>query len=361
MKVVDLHPEELFDKLEAGSLTEAERARLDAHVARCDACRLEMQLRADFAGELGDDAEDSRFPSHYLVEIIAGAEKAAAEPPAPAPEPPAPAETDEERVVALPRRSTLRRTRLVWLVAAAAVAVVGVAGASETSGGRWIRHVVGVDATESESAPPEVKAPTPAKTTATSLHAPTAEPAPAPAPEPEPESVAAPEPVALVAAAPVVKAPVAVAKVPVVAPAPVPTDRGRWAAAAEPEGAAALLEEASVARRRGDYGRAITLARRLHAGYPETREAHLSQATLGRLLLDTGDAAGALASFDAYLSKRGGELDEPVMVGRAIALDRLGRAADGKQAWSALLDAFPSSPYAEHARSRAGGAVSPAR
>ncbi len=367
MKVVDLHPEELFDKEEAGTLSEAERARLDAHVARCDACRLERQLRADFADELGDDVEESRFPSSYLVEIVAGAsrEEPAAAPKA-APEVTAPEEPEPAPV----RRAPRRRTRITWLLAAAAVACVGVAAASETSSGRWIRRVVGVDATEIETNVADAFAPhastqggvagTKAVRPVEQPESPSSaasvfvEPAPAPAP-PAPPSV---EPEVVRDVAPVV-AHATTASVPrAAAPAPTatarsaPADQGRWAA--EPEGASALLEEANVARRRGDYARAIVLGRRLQGAYPDTREAHISQATLGRLLLDTGDPAGALASFDAYLAKPGGELDEAVMVGRGIALDRLGRADEAKRAWSALLEAFPSTPYAEHARSRTG-------
>lgn len=359
MKVVDLHPEELFDKEEAGTISDAERARLDAHVARCETCRLERRLRADFAAELGDEAEESRFPSNYLVAIVAGAQRSegaeAAKPtPKAEPEPPredAP-EEDEAEPTPLRRPTPRRRARWVVLLAAAAVAVVSVAAASETSGGRWVRRVVGVDATENEvetptsraaakAAPGEVAVPSPhvAKPLASET-----EPAPAV------DEIPVPAPSAAVVAPPVVAKAAAPVAAPLAAPRASAPDP-RWAPA-EPEGAAALLEEATLARRRGDYARAVTLARRLQASFPDTREAHVSQATLGRLLLDTGDPAGALASFDAYLARRGGQLDETAMVGRGIALDRLGREAEARAAWAALLEAFPASPYAEHARTR---------
>ena len=51
MNVIDVHPDDLFDRELAGTLTEEERARLDAHVAKCEACQLERQLRADFRAE----------------------------------------------------------------------------------------------------------------------------------------------------------------------------------------------------------------------------------------------------------------------------------------------------------------------
>ena len=50
MKVVDLHPEELIEKLFSGErererereLSRAERERLDAHLAQCSVCRFEI-------------------------------------------------------------------------------------------------------------------------------------------------------------------------------------------------------------------------------------------------------------------------------------------------------------------------------
>ena len=49
MRVVDIHPEELIDKLAAGSLTLAERERLDVHLGQCSSCRFEIAVRADLA------------------------------------------------------------------------------------------------------------------------------------------------------------------------------------------------------------------------------------------------------------------------------------------------------------------------
>src|SRR4051812_26529688 len=49
MSTLDLHPEELLDKSAAGSLTDAERAWLDQHLAQCSVCRFELTARADFA------------------------------------------------------------------------------------------------------------------------------------------------------------------------------------------------------------------------------------------------------------------------------------------------------------------------
>jgi anti-sigma factor RsiW len=60
MKIVDLHPEDLFDKELRGELTDSERARLEAHLERCSTCRFEREVRADFADELAGPRSRSR-------------------------------------------------------------------------------------------------------------------------------------------------------------------------------------------------------------------------------------------------------------------------------------------------------------
>ncbi len=141
--------------------------------------------------------------------------------------------------------------------------------------------------------------------------------------------------------------------------APAPRDRFRGTSR-RPRGpraidaAAALFEQAAEARRQGSYARAIELQRELLGRYPRSRESHVARETLGRLLLDRGDPAGAFASFDAYLAEGSGELGEEAMVGRATALERLGRSAQAVDAWRGLLAAYPETAYAAHARSRLG-------
>ncbi len=128
------------------------------------------------------------------------------------------------------------------------------------------------------------------------------------------------------------------------------------AASLVPEpGPAELLDAESGARRRGDYGRVLELHRKLEARFVRSREAQVSRATVGRLMLDRGEPGPALASFDAYLRAGSGELGEEAMVGRATALERLGRADEASRAWGALLAAFPETPYAAHAMARVGG------
>jgi TolA-binding protein len=124
---------------------------------------------------------------------------------------------------------------------------------------------------------------------------------------------------------------------------------------AEPTASASeLFAQANDARRRGDVAAAVKKYRDLQQRYPASPEASMSRLALGRLYLDrTGDAAGALAQFDAYLAAGGGgPLREEALVGRALALGRLGRAAEEKKAWEALLVAYPSSLSADRARER---------
>jgi hypothetical protein len=94
--------------------------------------------------------------------------------------------------------------------------------------------------------------------------------------------------------------------------------------------------------------------RELQASFPGSQEELVSRVTLGRLLLDrVGDARGALVQFDSYLANpTHGALREEALIGRALALGRLGRRSEEKSAWSALLADYASSAYAERARVR---------
>jgi TolA-binding protein len=308
MTVVDLHPEDLLEKEARGSLDASERTRLDAHLAHCVACRMELQLRADFAEEL-----EAEIPLERVIGL--GIERASLIPPA------------RESVVVLrgPRR---RRHRAVWLLAAAALLVGGVAAAA--IGIRESRRAAPV-ATLAVPAPVSPPAAPPAKAHRDG-------PVEAPDLEALSETAAAVE---TTVTAPPVAAPHHVHTVSLAAPPVVGV-----------VGPAELFEMASDARRRGDYGRVLDTDRELEQRYPESREAQVARAIVGRLLLDRGDPAGALAKFDSYLAAGAGDLGEEAMAGRAIALDRLGKSDDAARAWAALLAAFPNSAYAARARAR---------
>jgi hypothetical protein len=317
--VVDLHPDELLDKDARGELEETERERLDAHLARCATCRFERQLRLDFADDLSAEAPPVRFD--HLVALEAARESAR-----------------ESVHSASRRRSPWRRTRTTWLLAAAALLVGSVAAATGLSTQRW-RPAAPTTVSLSETVPP--------KRVRVTAHA-------------------APPPVAIgtlqgsIASVPPDDAAPS-ANRPAVTQA-VTVDRAEprvLAVAAAPllpePGPVDLLDAESGARRRGDYGRVLEIHRKLEARFARSRETQVSRATVGRLMLDRGDPGSALGSFDAYLRAGSGDLGEEAMVGRATALERLGRADEALRAWGALLAAFPETPYAAHARARLGG------
>lgn len=139
---------------------------------------------------------------------------------------------------------------------------------------------------------------------------------------------------------------------PQVGPPPVPPLTG---ALPSPEPTAAqLFAQANEARRRGDEALAVRQYGALQRRFPRAPEASLSHVALGRLYLDRlGDPTRALAEFDQYLAGgREGALSEEALVGRALALQGLGRAADEKVAWQELLAVFPNSLSAVRARDR---------
>jgi tetratricopeptide (TPR) repeat protein len=121
-----------------------------------------------------------------------------------------------------------------------------------------------------------------------------------------------------------------------------------------PESAASVFELANRARVSGERARAIAGYRHLLAVWPSADEATLTHATLGRLLLDSGDPGSALVEFEAYLASGEATLREETMAARAVAYMRLGRVADELAAWRALLGEFPDTIHAVRAQSRTG-------
>ncbi len=353
MSVVGLHPEELLDRAQRGQLSEQERARLDAHLAHCAACRVEQQMRADFAEELEQEVE-VRLPN------LAGLATQAPTPVAQAPRvtgapwgtPPTP------RV----RLRGNRKAQTAWLLVAAALVFASAAAGAGARGRTWLRLMTSSFVSE----------PLPVQTPA--------EPVKATKPVAVAHAVAAASPVGLGVSpdgpdgpAEEASAPAPVVAVVAVAATPA-ADPPRPAPQAPPKESAHLFDAERAARVRGDYARVMEIHQELLSRYPRSREALVSRATVGQLLLDRGDPAGALASFEAYLAGglgvspdvarnvaesgspggRSEELTELSMVGRATALDRLGRGEEARRAWRALLIAFPDTPYAKHAAARAG-------
>jgi TolA-binding protein len=375
VSVVDLHPEDLIDKDGRGGLTEAESIRLHVHLARCATCRFERQLRADFADELSGEPRvvnvaallESRAVAAPPVVAAAAASASAApgaagamtgnEAPEPITAPQAVDDAHADREIALRAASSYRalprrrRMQATWLVAAATLLGVSVAGASGVGSRAWSWLAERADTSSlsvkvaslpsSPAAAPTVHSSARVRATeargaqsrvdVTDVDVRAPEAAAPPRRRDDPARHAASSPVASVA------------------PAPMPP---------MPEDASTLFEAANDARRHGDYGRALAIHRDLQARFGRSQEARVARATVGRLLLDRGDPAGALESFDAYLGDGAGALGEEAMAGRATALDRLGRTEDARRAWSALLAAYPDSAYGAHARARIAGAPS---
>lgn len=344
MSVADLHPEDLLDREARGAITPRDRALLDAHLSRCSACRLEREARADFAEELAAD-----MPAHDGSLLVARAleKKAAAAPETPAP---------------TPRPSVRPRQRLrVAFFIAAALMLAGVAGATRVTGVWSLLAPTPTRVTPTRAAPPteSPRAPAAARAatadTAAALDAPRAAtpiaPVPiAPASHPSP-GLLLPHAAAQAASGADARGNAATTGASSVFPShPVAPPAGE--PPSDSGGAAALFGSANDARRHGEHGRAASLYRDLLARHPSAPEANATRVALGRLLLDDGDAAGALPLFETYLRGGDGALREEAMVGRARALDRLGRATDERAAWSTLLTSYPQSIHAARAHGR---------
>jgi len=350
MNVVDLHPEELIDKLAEGVLTSSERERLDAHLAQCSSCRFEIGVRADLAADapmleqrpqlhFGADGHAQSVPRVIALRAL--------------PSPPA-------------SHSVRPRSRRRWplmLLAASLVLCAGGAAAAVLTGAvspRW----------------PSWPEPKPAETNpgvSRSKAAPKAQRAlakPAPALAATSESTVSSAAGSASSAPPVVptaSAPLSVGshRLGVALPAARsahaaspsalgPAAGGANAADARGAGgdAASLFADANRARRDGNVDRAVGLYRALQSRYPSSSESELSRALLAQLLLERGSPEAALAGFDRYLADGTAVLSAEACVGRARALERLGKAAQAAVAWRQVQSRFPGSVHARLAATR---------
>jgi TolA-binding protein len=339
MTVVGLHPEELFDKLIEGELTPSERERLMAHLEGCEVCRFEHAARADFQAE--------------ALRLAPGDPPALLPVRAPAPQ-----------AVPTPRR---RSRPLVWgLAAAALISASGALASAMTGKAPW--SALSITVTRSAESKPPVARTAPAKRAAATVAT-------------RPAAIEAAPPVAAVVAAPA-----AADEAPPVMPLSAafragatphahsasPTHKeptrkepsGSVASAVngssddtaarekEPLSAGKLFTEANQARRAGDIGRASGLYHLLQEQFPGSSEAQLSRVTLSLLLLDSGDAQGALVGFERYLAGASSGLEAEALVGRARALGRLGRRDLEAKAWQEVQRKYPSSIYGRQAGER---------
>jgi TolA-binding protein len=307
MKSVDLHPEELLERDARGELSSDEQLRLEEHLGQCDVCRFERLARQEIQQEV-DQAET--LDLQRLVTLAPQATTIVAPP-------------------RIRRRTAWRPSRSVLLVTALlTVASASAAGAGWSTLRTTFSHRD--RAAEPVAPPASPSVPSAVAAVAVTIAQPgeiAAPPDPDPAPELRREATHGGPP-----------------------PQP-PSTATATASADSMPGAAEMFAQATRARRAGDHAGAVQGYQGLVAAYPASPEGRHALALLGRMRLDDGDAAGALRSFDAYLSA-GGLLREDVMADRALALQRLGRPADETAAWSALLGAYPASVHADRARRR---------
>ena len=302
MNVVDLHPEELLDKYARGELSASERTRLDAHLATCPTCRLELELRRDFDLEAAQ-LTVSKLPGTLLAASVSGPS----------------------------RRPALHRSRFaVWGIAAAGIVA---ATAAVASGLNWVRsgatEVVdpGARATQRLAvAPPRASGRSDA-----------AKPRPA-----EEQAVTGAEQERASSTAPrnTPKTRETISR-----------NRASIASNVHAESSASLFAAANLARRQGKLSAATGLYRALRRQFPSSEEARLSLVICAKLDLYRGNAAAALGSFERY-ARVGGPLEAEALVGRATALERLGRRGEAAAAWSAVADRYAGSTYARQATER---------
>jgi hypothetical protein len=310
---MDLHPEELIEREARGELSPADRERLEAHLRQCPACRMERRVRGDFQRVAeGAHADVRALIARALV--------------------PGQARTERRR---------FRGTRLRFALVAA-VLLLGLTGLAAAASSWSLWRLGPRDGVDPGAAVASTAVS--ARLGRRSLEAPQSFPAAAPdAPsELPPDAPTAPSASDARTTAFGIPRPTSAKRS--AGPAP----RVAELVAVD---AARLFDEANGARRRGDHEDAANTYGRLMAEHPDSPEAHESLVVLGRMLLDDGEPARALPRFDEYV-RRGGDLTAEAMLGRALALGRLGRTDEERSAWSTLADAYPEGVHAERARAR---------
>jgi TolA-binding protein len=90
----------------------------------------------------------------------------------------------------------------------------------------------------------------------------------------------------------------------------------------------------------------------LEAHFPGSNEARVSRVSLGKLFLRAGRPSDAEAAFAQYLRSGAADLREEALVGRADALEALGRSTEERNTWQELVRGYPASVYTNRARGR---------
>jgi len=322
MSAPDIHPENLLEKFAAGGLTPNENSLLQEHLAGCAACRFELIVHCDLETEaeaLGFD----RVSTRQLLLALPEASRALPLSHA------GPAATTTMVTTPVPSLRRVHRRRAIALTVAALALASGAAALVAT------QHSPNAPQTLSAVAQSTPQTPTPAKKLRASR------------PPAEAASEAAASETALTAA-----------ELRQAERAPKHGTLSRRlsdTSSAQDDGeltAAELFSNANQARRASDPARATRLYRLLQRKFPGSQEAQLSLVTLGSLQLNGGNAAGALATFNRYLSHGGRSLEAEALYGQAQALRQLGRSGEERSAWARLLARYPGSGYAPQARER---------
>ncbi len=310
MSRIDLHPEELLDRAQSGTASKEELLRLEAHLASCRACRFERALVVDSALSTaprpGDDLLVDRIRASVVRALAGRSQKG--------------------------RRRELRKWAALACAATLLVTTIGAATVILRERHRAELARARAQAAMEVSRPGMRSLPAAAKAVASEEASPTMhDPAIG---DSETQG----------------------------AKGDVEEGRARSRSSRSLPGAAKpidttaaeLFARANQLRRSNEVDQAMRAYRELQQAFPGSSEAMVSRVALGRLLLDRlGDARAALAQFDAYLaSSSQGALGEEALIGRALSLGRLGRAAEEQSAWSALLASHPRSTYAARARAR---------
>jgi hypothetical protein len=290
----DLHPEDLLERASRGTASTAELERLTQHLAECTVCRVERALTVQAALDAAPLRDEKLLVARLKRGIAAR--------------------------LAVPTGSRSKRRSAFVAVALAGTMASVAAAATFVIVRRTVPQAIVAASPDARPLPTHPHRSEPVRAAvpsgAATDEAKTAEPSNKP-------------------------------DGPEVAPSPV-------RAAVEATSAGELFSRANQARRDGKTTEAVRLYRALQERFSGTSEELVSRVTLGRLLLDRlGDSRGALVQFNSYLANPGGGvLREEAMVGRAVSLGRMGRSAEERAAWQALLDTFPKSTQRKRAQAR---------
>jgi len=94
----------------------------------------------------------------------------------------------------------------------------------------------------------------------------------------------------------------------------------------------------------------MALYQELQRRHPTAAEARAADIALGMLYADAAPAR-ALTHYRRYLD-HGGPLAPEALWGQARALSALGRTAEARESWRALVVRYPRSTYANAARTK---------